>query len=422
VCILLAAWGLLVAVAAAATEVTATRLDGTTVVGSLAGWDQSKINILTRNGAQSLETSGLQSLAWTPSASLDAAAASPQSLVELVDGSVLPVADFQRSGDSVSFVLRGGEATSNEKITLPLKLVSSVRLQPLDNAAAMQWNEIRSEDLSADVLVVLSREGKSLDYHEGVLGDITSDRVKFKLEEENFTEVDRGRVAGVIYFRAKPSIESDPHCIVTGRGGFRAKASKVALKSGRLQLTTVAGAELEWPIEDIQFADFSAGKIVFLSDLEPASAKWTPLIGIPDGATLASTYGRPRRDESAFGAGLSLWLPGDDPSVPAGQIKKFSKGLALRSRTELTYRLPRGYRKLLAVAGIEPTTRSNGAARLTIHGDDRVLMSTEIVGKQDPSPIELDIAGVKRIEITVEHGQNLDTGDWLNLCDARIVK
>jgi len=35
---------------------------------------------------------------------------------------------------------------------------------------------------------------------------------------------------------------------------------------------------------------------------------------------------------------------------------------------------------------------------------------------------ELDVAGVNRLKIVVDYGQNLDTGDWLNLCNARIVK
>jgi hypothetical protein len=26
------------------------------------------------------------------------------------------------------------------------------------------------------------------------------------------------------------------------------------------------------------------------------------------------------------------------------------------------------------------------------------------------------------LKIVVDYGQNLDTGDWLNLCDARLIK
>ena len=60
--------------------------------------------------------------------------------------------------------------------------------------------------------------------------------------------------------------------------------------------------------------------------------------------------------------------------------------------------------------------------RLAIFGDNRVLIETEVTGDHPPQPIQLDIANVKRLKIVVDYGQNLDTGDWLNLCDARIAK
>src|SRR4029079_3706883 len=76
----------------------------------------------------------------------------------------------------------------------------------------------------------------------------------------------------------------------------------------------------------------------------------------------------------------------------------------------------------IAIAGIDPATSAAGNMRLAIFGDDRALVETEVTGDQPPQPIHLDIANVKRIKIVVDYGQNLDTGDWLNLCDARIAK
>jgi hypothetical protein len=103
-------------------------------------------------------------------------------------------------------------------------------------------------------------------------------------------------------------------------------------------------------------------------------------------------------------------------------LQIFSKGLALRSRTELVYRLPAGFGRFTAVAGMEPATSSTGNVHLTIYGDDRPLFETDISGQEPPCAIELDIAGIKRLKIVVDFGKNLDTGDWLNLCDARLLK
>jgi hypothetical protein len=88
----------------------------------------------------------------------------------------------------------------------------------------------------------------------------------------------------------------------------------------------------------------------------------------------------------------------------------------------MVYRLPPGFERFVATAGIDPAASGNGKVRLSILGDDRVLLATEIAGDEPPHPIQLDIGGVKRLKFVVDHGQNLDTGDWLNLCDARIVK
>jgi hypothetical protein len=63
-----------------------------------------------------------------------------------------------------------------------------------------------------------------------------------------------------------------------------------------------------------------------------------------------------------------------------------------------------------------------GNVSLLIQADDKVLLEKEIGGNGPPEPIDLNIAGARRLSIVVDYGRNLDKGDWLNLCDARIVK
>ena len=148
---------------------------------------------------------------------------------------------------------------------------------------------------------------------------------------------------------------------------------------------------------------------MYLSDIEPATANATPFVGLPPSATLAAEYGKPRRDKSAFGGPLSLLMKEGDSAAAQAAARIFPKGLALRSRSEIVYRLPAGFQRFIAIAGIDL-------------GDDRMLLETEVTGDQPPQPIQLDIANVKRLKIVVDYGQNVDTGDWLNLCDARIAK
>jgi hypothetical protein len=202
--------------------------------------------------------------------------------------------------------------------------------------------------------------------------------------------------------------------------GLRGAVSDVSLTGQTLHVTTSSGAKLTWPLADIHFADFSAGKIAYLSDLAPASNRWTPLVGLSPDAEAAAKYGRVRLDQSAFGGPLTLLVDGTGRS--ARGVKSFSKGVAIRSRTELVYRLPSGFKQFVAIAGIEPATSSTGDVRFLIYADDRSLFDADIAGDQAPREIKLDIAGAKRLKIIVDFGQNLDTGDWLNLCEAMLIK
>jgi hypothetical protein len=111
----------------------------------------------------------------------------------------------------------------------------------------------------------------------------------------------------------------------------------------------------------------------------------------------------------------------DDAAAPHGTPRSFNKGIAVRSRTELVYRLPPGYNRLVATAGIDPAARASGNVRLSIFADDSQLLESEISGDQ-AQPVDVEIAGAKRLKLVVDYGQNFDTGDWLNLCDAKIVK
>jgi hypothetical protein len=271
------------------------------------------------------------------------------------------------------------------------------------------------------VLVVFKRDGKSVDYVEGVLGDVTSDKIEFQLDGDSL-RVDRAKAAGFIYYRKGDDNQREANCAVHGRSGLHANTASVRLSDGNLHLTTVAGAEFDWPLGDVNFADFSAGKIAYLSDIEQSTVRWTPLLVLPPGSELAAKYGQPRSDRSAFGGPLTLVFRDGSSPVGVFQRNTFGKGLAIRSRTEMTFRLPAAFSRFVATAGIDPASSSTGSVRLVISGNDKPLLDAVVSGDQPPREIDLDIAGVKRLKIVVDYGDNLDTGDWINLCDARVIK
>jgi NPCBM/NEW2 domain-containing protein len=414
-------WILLAALAlatAAPADVTATKLDGTAVKGQLTDWQADQLNFTTASGDAKIAAAELLSVQFAPTPPADP----KQPIVELVGGTILPISAFQISDGKASVTLSSPTANDAKPVSIPLPLVRSVRLQPLDETTLPQWDEVRAKKLPGDVLVVMKRSGKSLDYMEGMIGKVTDEEVEFSVDDK-LNHVARPKVAGLIYYRGGAPTEQPSKCVLQGPHGLRIAASAVRADGSNLQITTAERLPLTWPIADIAAADYSAGKLVYLSDLEPASQSWQPLVGLPAAATRAAQYGQPRRDHSAVGGPLTVRMPDDGSTTNrAPAVQTFPKGLAIRSRSELTYRLPNGYTRLLTIAGIEPTTRTNGNVVLSIYGDDNMLVEASVSGKDAPLPIDVNIQGLKRLRIVVDYGQNLDTGDWLNLCNARIVK
>ncbi len=100
----------------------------------------------------------------------------------------------------------------------------------------------------------------------------------------------------------------------------------------------------------------------------------------------------------------------------------FRKGLALASRTSVAYRLPGKFRVFKATVGIDDSVRPLGSVRLSIVGDGKTLWQGEVRGSEPASELEVDMGGVKRLEIVADYGDGLDTSDRLDLCEARVSK
>jgi hypothetical protein len=242
-----------------------------------------------------------------------------------------------------------------------------------------------------------------------VLGDVTAEHVNFQFQGETIP-VKRAKVDGLIYYHKAGEKLSGPACIVDDARGWRLKAKSVSLRDGRLEINTLAGPSLRVPWESIARLDFSAGKVIYLSDLEPESVRWTPYLDFAGAAPALAQYYAPRRDEGRERSPLRL----------AG--KTYAKGLSLYSKTLVVYRIPADVKKLKATLGIDDSVRDSGNVRLEITADGKRLLDQAVAGKDPPRELDLDVAGARRLSILVDYGDNQDTGDFLNLADARMLK
>jgi len=394
-------WVLLfTAVLAAPAEFQLSTLDGRTVAGRLEQLSADEVTLETPAGAQAFAVKDLLDLSTqAPQAPTQP---KPAATILLVDGSMLLASGYGVAGGKVRAELLGGGTAE-----MPTSAVQSVRFGQQDPKFAQQWSQIASGKHASDVLVIQRPE--ALDFMEGVLGDSTADTIDFTLDGEK-VPVKRTRIAGLIYYHPQGRSLPEPRAAVTDSAGSTIQAASLSLTEGQVRIATPAGLELTRPLDRIARIDFSLGKIVYLADLAPESSIWTPYFASANMAKSLATFYRPRGNRGLESAELML----------GG--KTYRRGLALHSRSELDYRLPGEFSRLLAVAGIDDRVRPGGNVRLVIRGDGRVLFDETIRGADEPRPLEIDIAGVKRLQIVVDYGEDLDVGDHLDLCEARMVK
>ena len=374
-------------------------LGGDPRVGPIVELGADRMTVRTAEGPVSLHTKEIASITRRDAGPSNVP---PDVWAELIDGSRLAGAEYTvREG-------RAGITRANGELTeVSARDVAAVQLQPPTEAIAAEWTRILESELDADLLVV--RKGDSIDYHRGTLGDVSDKVVEFDLEGD-LLPVKRSKVCGLVYYRSAGRSLPDPLGWLTDAGGSRWAVRSVRLEGEDFRWITPLGLEISRAAAEVVRIDFSPGKIVYLSDLEPESLVWTPYFGSGKELPALARFFGPREDR------------GLDPGPLELDGTQYEKGLALRSRTSLVYRLPGRFRRFKAVVGIDDRVRPQGNVRLVLRGDDRVLLETTVAGTDPPLSVDLDLSGVRRLAILVDYGADLDVADHLDLCDARIVK
>jgi hypothetical protein len=380
-------------------EMEVQTLDGQTLTGPIVELTAERVTIETAEGRVALEAEKL--LGISPRQRPAAAEQPTGAWIELVDGSALVAREYTVHERQARLALGDGEV-----LETPTADVARVRFQPPSEAVAAEWARILGMKLDGDVVLVRTEE--SVDYHQGVLRDVTDKTVEFELGGE-VIPVKRAKVFGLIYYHAAQRPLPPAVCHLSDTAGSRWSVHTLAL-SDKLQWTTPSGLSVVRPWEALVHIDFSGGKIIYLSDLKAESVRWTPFFGMSQEHRAIAEFRAPRMDQSF--ASKPLQLDG----------KQYPKGLALHSRTEMVYRLPGRFSRFNAIAGIDDSVRPYGNVRLVIRGDDKVLLETTLTGAEGPKPLDLDLGGVRRLAILVDFGGEMDAADHLDLCNARIIK
>lgn len=378
----------------------AATLDGRTVVGPIEELTANRLTIASQAGRVSIATTKL--LAITPNQKSKPTPSNPSIIVELTDGAVVHGNRYVANGNQARITLIDGEV-----VELPTSIVRTVLCRTSENdALRSEWSRLTSMKTDTDLLIV--RSGDALDYHKGVLHDVTDDSVRFDLDGD-ILPIKRSKLYGFAYRRATATELPPTLCRITDVAGSQWPARSFEL-GPKMQWTTPAGLTLSQPLENIARIDFSEGKLVYLSDLKPDTIEWTPFFAARKTLSAMKQFYAPRFDRGFDSLPLRL-----------GGVE-YRKGLALQSRTKIVYRLPERFSRFVATVGVADSVRPGGKVRFVVQGDDKVLLEASYSGSDAPQPIDLDLTGVRRLTILVDFEDGLNVGSQLLLCNARIVK
>lgn len=370
-------------------------LKGESLRGVLSSLTDAQLVLQTEQGPREILVSEL--LAVRPDAA--AAARSADGEVRLADGTRLAAANYTSGATSARF-----EHPRYGELTVPLDRVTSARLLAAEGNSVAIWTQLLERPLKKDLLAI--KKAEVVDHLDGVVGSVDDKTVRFVLDGEE-VPVKRERVFGLIYFRRDGAPRPTIAATIDTIDGDRLSAGKVTWADGRWRVELPGGIPLEAETGVFRTLDFSLGKVLYLSEVDPRNVEH---VSWWDEPWVNFTY---RRNRNFDGKPLRL----------AG--KTWPRGLAIHSLTTLTYRLGGDYRRFVALAGIDDEIRAHGNVLLTISGDDKTLYEGEI-GVENPRrpaiPLDLDVTGVVELKIKVDFGKNNDIGDRLHLVDARVTK
>ncbi|TWT89967.1 NPCBM/NEW2 domain protein [Pseudobythopirellula maris] len=419
----------LVAFAAAnafAAEVLVEPLSGDKTRGDLVGLDANAVVVRSTGSTVRWELDKVLETQILASADGDTDGEQNLGAVWLIDGSRLPFTSAESVSDDclLDGPLQGSEG---ESLRVPMASVTALRLPLLADTLEADsieatWRDLVASRPRGDLLVVRRRNGASIDSVEGVVESIGADQILFNLDGDRVA-VPLSRVYGVVFFRsdeqlAAPTAEG-PRIIGRHAMNVSAESIRYEAASQRLTARSTLGFEFSVPLSLTRRLDFSAGKLLWLSELPVAASRWAPWVGSQPLTLLGDAEVCYRTDQSFRTQPITL-RSFDEYGLSITET--YTHGLAMRSRGETVFELPPGYRSLVTRVGIDPATAASGDAVVTLLGDGEELATFGVHGQEAPIDIDVPIEGIRRLKIVVDFGRNLDTGDYVHFADARLLR
>ena len=348
--------------AALAVDVRAELVAGEPLTGRLVAIDADAVRIEVEGSERTTPLATVRQLVRTGAP--QAAPAAVQ--LTMTDGGTVSGADFVQEGPR-GIVRRGGG-----RIELPIERVRRVAWL----AAGEQepgWLAAKPERPQTDLLVVRREQGQ--EFVECAVAGVSGEHVTVVLDGETIP-VKRAKVFGIEWLR-----EDAPTA-----------GTVVRLDGGRLAARTVRWSPEAFTVDDVRLPpealvalDFAAGRTTPLAGLPLETVTVEPFFGaLADAAGLAAFFA-PRAVAAADGA----------PDT-----------IVVRPRTVATWRLPAESRRFRGSLARAVPADAPAVVEVAVAVDGRETWRRRLGGagadEQEPVGFELDVAGGRRVTLTVD--------------------
>jgi len=250
------------------------------------------------------------------------------------------------------------------------------------------------------------------DVDKGIIISIDSESLKIKSsvfkQEKTYTL----KTIGVITFAqisAPPKPSEGVLGVIIGTDGTRLSGIIKKAGSGTVYLKSVYGADFSIKQENISRIYFRSNRVTYLSDISPLSAKEYPTVYDPNHVFFPWKY---RNDRNVLNTDL-IKMKG----------KRFYKGLGVHANCELVYPLGDGYRRFIALAGIDDSAGPKASVQFAVYLDNKKVYESKVLKWGDnPVVVYVNIEKGKELKLILNDGGDMHILDRAAWADARLIK
>jgi NPCBM/NEW2 domain/Protein of unknown function (DUF1583) len=252
-----------------------------------------------------------------------------------------------------------------------------------------------------DLLLATSKDGEVVAI-SGIAEGTEGDKLRFHFQDKS-RSLPLKLVEGlVLAARPEPERAQGLRPTFSLAGGLVVSGQWKDLNTEIWKIDTAWGQGLNLPAAEIRGVRFRGGQMTYLSDLEPSKVEETPFFG--------------RR---------SAWRK--DVNLAGGPLKMdgrtYERGLAVHSRSSLTYDLDGQYSTFEATVGFDESAKGLGRVDCRVLADNNELYAnSDLRADAKPVKLALSVAKAQRLSLVVDFGPDQDTGDRVIWANSRLFR